>query len=254
VKRIMAVAANTFRETVRERVLYNLVFFALLMMASGLLLSDLSIRQEGKIIKDVGLASIEIFGMLIALFLGVGLLTREIEKRSLYPLLARPLSRDELLLGKFTGLVFTIVVNSAVMTAGMFATQWVTGGAIDLVLLKAVYATVLSMLMVVALAQLLSVMTSPLIALVGTLGLIMAGRLSDVVKNVKQVIPDAPQWLIDTVYYLLPNFRHFDLKSAVVYGDPIPAARLFWLTAYACTYTGVALLAAILAFRRRELT
>ena len=116
--RIRAVAANTFRETVRERVLYNLVIFAILMTLSGLLLGQLSIRQDERIIKNIGLASMDIFGTLIAIFIGVGLVSKEIERRSLYPLLAKPLGRDEFLLGKFVGLGVTLVVNVGVMTAG----------------------------------------------------------------------------------------------------------------------------------------
>src|SRR5687768_13546211 len=102
--RLFVVAANTFRETVRERVLYNLLFFAILMTLSGLLLGQLSIRQDEKIVKDIGLAAMDIFGTMIALFIGVGLVSKEIERRSLYPLLAKPLSRTEFLLGKFLGL------------------------------------------------------------------------------------------------------------------------------------------------------
>ena len=107
--RLLAVAANTFRETVRERVLYNLVFFAILMTLSGLLLGQLSIRQDAKVLKDIGLAAMDLFGTLIAIFIGVGLVSKEIERRSLYPLLAKPLSRGEFFLGKFTGLVFTLL-------------------------------------------------------------------------------------------------------------------------------------------------
>ena len=101
--RTLAVAANTFRETVRERVLYNLVFFAILMTLAGLLLGQLSIRQDEKILKDIGLAAMDLFGTLIAVFIGTGLVSKEIERRSLYPLLAKPLSRGEFFLGKFAG-------------------------------------------------------------------------------------------------------------------------------------------------------
>ena len=101
--RTLAVAANTFRETVRERVLYNLVFFAILMTLAGLLLGQLSIRQDEKILKDIGLAAMDLFGTLIAVFIGTGLVSKEIERRSLYPLLAKPLSRGEFFLGKFVG-------------------------------------------------------------------------------------------------------------------------------------------------------
>ena len=117
--RIVAVAANTFRETVRERVLYNLVFFAILMTLAGLLLGPLSIRQDEKILKDVGLAAMDGFGTLIAVFIGTGLVSKEIERRSLYPLLAKPLSRGEFFLGKFAGLAFTLLVNVSVMLSGL---------------------------------------------------------------------------------------------------------------------------------------
>ena len=119
--RTLAVAANAFRETVRERVLYNLVFFAILMTLSGLLLGQLSVRQDEKILKDIGLAAMDLFGTLIAVFIGTGLVSKEIERRSLYPLLAKPLSRGEFFLGKFAGLAFTLLVNLSVMLLGLSA-------------------------------------------------------------------------------------------------------------------------------------
>ena len=137
--RVWAVAANTFRETVRERVLYNLVFFAIIMTASGLLMGQLSVRQDEKIIKDIGLAAMELFGTLIAIFIGVGLVAKEIERRSLYPLLAKPLSREEFFLGKFAGLGFTLLVNVGLMAAGLALTLAGTGRRVDPSLLKAVY-------------------------------------------------------------------------------------------------------------------
>ncbi|HEV8149160.1 MAG TPA: ABC transporter permease subunit, partial [Gemmatimonadales bacterium] len=129
----------TYRETVRERVLYNLVFFAILMTLSGLLLRQLSIRQDEKIIKDIGLASMELFGTLIAIFVGVGLVSKEIERRSLHPLLAKPLTRAEFLLGKFCGLGLTLLVNCSFMTLGLYATLLATGRAAEPHLLKAIY-------------------------------------------------------------------------------------------------------------------
>jgi ABC-type transport system involved in multi-copper enzyme maturation permease subunit len=153
------VAANTFRETVRERVFYNLVIFAVLMTLSGLLLAKLSIRQQEKIIEDIALACIDVFGVVIALLLGVGLVSKEIERRSLYPLLAKPLGRGEFYAGKFLGLGLTLLVNVAVMTAGMMLTLWATGSAVDPGLLKGVYAIFLGLLVAVSLALLLSTLT-----------------------------------------------------------------------------------------------
>jgi ABC-type transport system involved in multi-copper enzyme maturation permease subunit len=251
--RIAAVAFNTYRETVRERVLYNLVFFAILMTLAGLLLRELSIRQDLKIIKDIGLASMDLFGTLIAIFIGVGLVNKEIERRSLYPLLAKPLARGEFFVGKFLGLSFTLLVNMAVMAAGLWLTLAATGPAPGPHLLKAIYPIYLGLVLVVALAMLFSTLTSPALAAVCTVGVVLAGRFSDVIRNMREVAPGVPSWLPTGLYYLLPNFRNFDFKDRVVYGDPVPAETMAWVTAYAVAYAGVLILLGLSAFRRRDL-
>ena len=251
--RVWAVAANTFRETVRERVLYNLVFFAVIMTLSGLLLGQLSIRQDEKIIKDIGLAAMEMFGTLIAIFIGVGLVAKEIERRSLHALLAKPLSRDEFFLGKFVGLGVTLLVNVALMAAGLALTLLATGRGVDQRLLAAIYPIYLGLLLVVALAVLFSTLTSTVMAAVCTIGLVVAGHFSDVIRNIKDVRPDAPSWLISLLYYALPNFRNFDFKDRVAHGDPVALATMGWVTAYAAAYIGVVLLAGLTVFRSREL-
>ena len=253
VSRILAVTANTFRETVRERVLYNLVFFAILMTLSGLLMGELSIRQDEKIIKNIGLASMDIFGTLIAIFIGVGLVSKEMERRSLYPLLAKPLSRAEFLLGKFFGLSFTLLVNVGVMTLGLYATLLATGRHLDSHILKAVYAIYLGLLLVVALALLFSTVTSSAMAAVFTVCTVVAGRFSDLIRGMSEVTAAMPGWFITLLYNLVPNFQLFDLKDHAVYGDPIPWKELGWVTLYGCAYMGVVLGLAVARFRGRDL-
>jgi ABC-type transport system involved in multi-copper enzyme maturation permease subunit len=251
--RVLAVAANTFRETVRERVLYNLVFFALLMTVSGLALGQMSIRQDEKILKDVGLAAMDLFGTLIAVLIGTGLVSKEIERRSIYPLLAKPLSRAEFYLGKFAGLVFTLLVNLSVMTAGLYLTLAATSRRLDPLLLAAVYPMFLGLVLVVGFAMLFSALgSSSAIASVFTVGVIVAGRFTDVVRNMRQVAPGVPQWLVDVVYAVLPNFTNFDFKARVAYGDPVPAAVLAWVTVYGLSYVAVVLGAGLLAFQSRD--
>jgi ABC-type transport system involved in multi-copper enzyme maturation permease subunit len=250
--RLAAIAANTFRETVRERVLYNLVFFALIMTASGLLLSQLSIRQDEKVIKDIGLAAMDLFGTLIAIFVGVGLVAKEVERRSLYPLLAKPVSRDELFLGKFFGLSFTLLVNLSMMTVGLYLTLLATQRRADPSLLKAVYPIFLSLLLVVALALLFSTLTSTALAAVCTVALAVAGRYADVIRNMAEVAPGVPDWLIRGVYFALPNFGNFDFKNKVAYGDPVPWTDLAWVTAYAGAYVAVVLGLGLVTWRRRD--
>ena len=250
--RLSAVAANTFRETVRERVLYNLVFFAIVMTLSGLLLGQLSIRQDEKVLKDIGLAAMDLFGTLIAIFIGVGLVSKEIERRSLYPLLVKPLSRGEFFLGKFAGLAFTLLVNLAVMTLGLYATLFATGWDADPRLLAAVYPIFLGLLLVVALAMLFSTLTSSTLAAVFTVGAVIAGRFSDVVRNMREVMPEIPRWVSGALYAVIPNFRNFDFKDRVTYGDPVPPELLFWVTVYAAAYVAIVLGLGLASFRSRD--
>jgi ABC-type transport system involved in multi-copper enzyme maturation permease subunit len=251
-RRILAVASNTFRETIRERVLYNLVFFAILMTLSGLLLARLSIRQDEKIIKDLGLAAMDLFGVAIAIFIGVGLVSKEIERRSLYPLLAKPLTREELLLGKAAGLAWTLFVNVAVMTLGLYVTLFLTGRMFDPSLLKAVYGIYLSLLIVLALALLFSTVTSSAMASVCTLAVVIAGRFSDVIRNMNEVTGGVPSAVTEFLYWLLPNFRSMDFKTAVVYSLPVTPDVLGLVTLYAAVYAGLVLLLALTSIRTRD--
>jgi ABC-type transport system involved in multi-copper enzyme maturation permease subunit len=251
--RTWAVAANTFREAIRERILYNLVVFAIVMTLAGLLLGQLSIRQDEKIVKDVGLAAMDLFGNLIAVFIGTGLVSKEIERRSLYPLLAKPLTRDEFLVGKFAGLAFTLLVNLALMTAGLYATLLLTGRRADPLLLAAVYPLYLGLLLVVAFALLFStVSSSSALASVFTVGALLAGRYSDVIRNMRDVAPGVPPWLVEALYSVLPNFRNFDFKDRVAYGDPVSPEVLGWITLYGAAYAAVVLGIALAAFRSRD--
>ena len=156
-KRAGIVALNTFREAVRDRVLYNLVFFALVMIAASILVGQVSIGIEEMVIVTLGLSAISVIGLLIAVFIGVGLVSKEMEKRTLYALLAKPVKRWEFLLGKFGGLVLTLTVNTAAMAAGLFlALSLVKQGTehVEEPVLVAVYFILLKLALVVALALL----------------------------------------------------------------------------------------------------
>ena len=250
--RVVAVASNTFRESVRERVLYNLVFFAVVMTVSGLLMRELSLRQDEKIVKDIGLAAMDFFGTLIAVFIGVGLVSKEIERRSLYPLLAKPLGRGEFFVGKFFGLAFTLLVNIAVMSVGLGLTLVAIGRRADPALLKAIIPIYLGLLVVVATALFFSSLTSAPLAAVGTVCLVLAGRYSDLLRNMADVAPGLPRALFEAIYLALPNFRNFDLKNRVVYGDPVPWAAVGDIFLYGAVYVSVLLLAGLLVFRSRD--
>jgi ABC-type transport system involved in multi-copper enzyme maturation permease subunit len=248
------IALNTYRETVRDKVLYNLVLFALLMIGSSYVLGQISIYQEVKIIKDIGLAAISIFGMVIAIFIGIGLVSKEIERRTLYSLLPKPISRVQFLLGKYFGLAVTLLVNVLVMTAGLYLLLLVMGERLDPALLQAIYLIYVSLCVLIAIALLFSTFSSPLLAGLFTGFVYIAGYFSSDLKHFENVVDST--WLAvvtRTLYYLLPNFRNFDVKSAVVSGGPVPMSQLGWATAYAATYVVLLLVASSWIFQKRNL-
>lgn len=253
-RKIGFVALNTYRETVRDKVLYNLVLFALLMIASSYVLGKISIYQEIKIIKDLGLASISIFGMVIAIFIGIGLVSKEIDKRTLYGILPKPISRSQFLMGKYFGLCLTLLVNVAVMTVGLYALLALMEEPFDPGLLKAIYLIYLALALLVAVAILFSTFTSSILAGLFAGFVYVAGYLSTELKNLETVVQSAllPQ-ITEVLYYLLPNFKNFDVKAPVVAGDPVPWIQLSWATAYALAYIAVLLLASCWIFGKRNL-
>src|SRR6266404_5206603 len=177
-KRVGIVALNTFREAVRDRVLYNLVFFALLMMLAAVVVGQISIGIEESVIVSLGLSAISVIGLLISVFIGVALVSKEMEKRTLYALLAKPVRRWEFLLGKFGGLLLTLSVNTAAMAAGLFAALYFVKHSLqrgDAVTLVAIYFILLKLALVVALALLFSCYTTPLLAILFTAGLYVSG-------------------------------------------------------------------------------
>ena len=176
--RAAIVAWNTFREAVRDRVLYSLVFFALVMIAAAIIVGQISLDIEAIVIVTLGLSAISLIGLLMAVFIGVGLVSKEMDKRTLYALLAKPLRRWEFLLGKFAGLLLTLTVNTAAMATGLFvALLYVKHSLVrgDAVVLVAVYFILLKLALVVALALLFSCYTTPLLAILFTRRIVCGG-------------------------------------------------------------------------------
>jgi ABC-type transport system involved in multi-copper enzyme maturation permease subunit len=256
-KNIRIVAANTFREAVRDRVLYNLVFFALLMMGAAILVGDISIGIEQQVIVSLGLSAISVVGIFIALFLGVALVSKEMDKRTLYALLAKPVKRWEFLLGKFFGLVMTLTVNTSAMAVGLYAALWTVKHHLvrsDAYILVAVYLILLKLALIVALALLFSCFTTPFLAILFTAGLYVAGLFASDLRTVRGVgVDPASLRLMRGISYLLPNFRNFDVMGAVVHNRGIPGSLVWQATLYAVLYIAIVLTGAAIVFSRRNL-
>ena len=256
-KRAGAVALNTFREAVRDRVLYNLVFFALLMMAAAILVGQISIGIVEMVIKSLGLSAISLIGLLIAVFIGVGLVSKEMDKRTLYTLLAKPVRRWEFLLGKFGGLVLTLAVNTVAMAAGLFAALLYVKPhleGLDAVLLVAIYFILLKLMLVVALALLFSCFSTPQLAILYTSAFYVAGLFVEEMRTFQFTTPNpVAAWLLRGLSYLLPNFENFNVMAAAVHGRAIPGALILQNTTYAALYCVIVLLIAAAVFSRRNL-
>lgn len=256
-KRAGIVALNTFREAVRDRVLYSLVFFALLMMAAAILVGQISIGIEQIVIVNLGLSAMSVIGLLISVFLGVALVSKEMDKRTLYALLAKPVQRWEFLLGKFGGLVLTLAVNTAAMAAGLFLVMLFVKHSLersDAVVLVAVYFILLKLALIVALALLFSCFTTPLLAILYTSGLYIVGLYVQELRDLPEdVMKPAMRAFVKWFSYFLPNFENFNVMAMAAHGRAVPMALILNNSLYAIVYCTVVLTAAAVVFSRRNL-
>ena len=228
---ISAVAVNVFKESVRDRVPYNLALFAVLLIGASYLLGQLTAGQDVKIIKDLGLAATTVFGLFIAIFIGIGLVSKEVERRSIYSLLAKPISRPQFIIGKYAGLVLTLAANVAVMTLALYAVlaylnfaappqlraAWDAPG-LDPRLLQAIVLIFVQLMIITAIALFFSTFSSPMLAAALTFGLFVVGHFNADLKNFDRVMQSKPAiWLARGVYHVragLLGLRHQDRGRA----------------------------------------
>jgi len=256
-RRAGVVALNTFREAVRDRVLYSLVFFGLLMMAAAVAVGQISIGIEQTVIVSLGLSAISMIGVLISVFIGVALVSKEMDKRTLYALLAKPVRRWEFLLGKFGGLVLTLAVNTAAMALGLLLVMLYVKHSLersDAVVLVAVYFILLKLALIVALALLFSCFTTPVLAILFTVGLYIVGLYVQELRDLPvEVMSPAMAAFTKWLAQLLPNFENFNVMAMAAHGRAVPGALILQNTLYAVVYCTIVLTAAAVVFSRRNL-
>jgi ABC-type transport system involved in multi-copper enzyme maturation permease subunit len=261
-----AIAVNVFRESVRDKVLYNLVLFALVLIGVSYLLGQLTAGQDVKIIKDLGLSATSLFGLFIAVFIGIGLVSKEVERRSIYSLLSKPIHRYQLVLGKYIGLTLTLAVNVAIMALALYAVLvYVSWGvsadvqrawdapALDPALLKAVALILVELMLLTAIALCFSTFSTPMLSAAFTFGLFIAGHFSADLRNFDQVVDSpAAARVARALYWILPNLSQFDVKAQVVHAQPVPLGYIAFACAYAALYISMLLAIAMLVFSRRD--
>jgi ABC-type transport system involved in multi-copper enzyme maturation permease subunit len=254
--RVYYIALNTFREAVRDRVLYNLVAFAVLMCGTAILVGQISFGIEKLVVINLGLTAVSLFGVVISIFIGIGLVSKEIEKRTLYTLLSRPVRRWEFVVGKFVGLVGTLFVNTFFMAIGVLGAILYVAHRFqkpDGWVLVAIYFIVLQFVIVTALALLFSSFSSPLMSAVFAFSLFIVGAFAEDLRGFAGMTRGITRWIATAAAYLVPNFSALNVITSVAHEQPVSGQLIFFNTVYALIYATMAICGAVLIFERRNL-
>ena len=252
-RQVRAIAVNTFKETIRDRILAVIVVFALLMIAAGLWLGSISLGEQGRMMKDFGLVTVTAFGLIVAVFVAAGLVHKEVEKRTVYVLFSKPVSRVAFISGKFVGLCATMAVVLAGMGLFLFALVWMVDGRPSGMVLLAVLMVYVQLLAIIAVTIFFSTLGSAILASVLGICVFVAGQLSHNVLALtrlgKNPLTEALSWVI---YVIIPNFSAVDVKAGVVGEQTLAWGQIGLWTAYLLAYVVVVLALAALVFRRKE--
>ena len=248
----LAIATNTFREAIRDRILYLILVFAILMIGSSRILGLLTVGAEEKIVKDIGLASISLFGVATAIFVGVGLVFKEIEKRTVYTLVAKPIRRSQFILGKYLGLLMVLAVNVAVMTCFFYALL-LSKGWMDPAITRAIVLIFVELTLVTGIAILFSSFSTPILSSLFTVTFYIIGHLSwGLLMLADKLAGGSGPALCRLLYRVLPNLEAFNVKGMVVHGVAVPMSQVLTASLYGVSWTVIVLGLAVLVFRRRD--
>lgn len=251
---IATIARNAFREAVRDRILYNLILFVLIITACAVFIGELTVGQEARVIVNLGLSAMLVFGTFISIFVGVSLVWKEIEKRTVYSIFAKPVRRSQFIIGKYLGLCLTLLVNVAVMGIGVtLALMYVGGGPLIGAIWPAIVLIFLELTVITAVAILFSSFSTPALSAMLTFAVFVIGHFSTSLRELAQSMPSQFARLVfDGVYYLLPNFSHFSFITETANGISAPPAMLGASAAYAFVWDMVLLALAVVIFSRRN--
>jgi ABC-type transport system involved in multi-copper enzyme maturation permease subunit len=251
--KVRAIALNTFKETIRDRILFLILFFAMVCITFSRLLALLTIGDRVKIIKDVGLASLSLFGALMAILLGTGLVYKEIDKRTIYTIISKPIHRYQFLLGKFFGLVLTLFVMLAMMSIIFLAVIFFHTFKVEWKMLVAILFIFEELCLVTAVALLFSCFSTPILSSIFSLSFYLIGHTSWGLETlIKKVKPGMGKTLAQVLYHFVPDLENFNFKMEVVHNLPIPPKIFFFSTLYGIFYALFVLTLALLVFRKRD--
>ena len=251
--RVYAIAVNTFKEVIRDKIFYSLVFFALLIVGASVVLSALTVGERTKIIMDLSLAGINIFGVIIAIFVGIGLVNKELEKKTIYTIISKPINRYEFLLGKYLGLALTLLVYVSVMSACFLLVLYLYSGVWAGKLLLSVLLTYMELLVVTATAMLFSTFSTPTLSATYTLAVYVIGHLTGDLKGLAAKTGSrGAKAALQFLYNFLPNLENFNIKNKIVHDIPIPPGYVVLSLTYGVLYVLGLLALSVLVFQKRN--
>lgn len=253
VKPVFSIAKATFKEGIRNKIFYNILVFGFLIILSSSVLNKMTVGDETKIIKDLGLIAISIFGFLTILFLGTNHIYHEFEEKIVYTILIKPISRGQYLSGKYVGILFIIAIEIFSMFILMLFLLWTINGVICWILLKALYAIYLELSLLTAIAVMLSTFMRPQLSIFMILAIYIIGHST---SELRMLMIEKGSGLIakmvEITYYILPNFDNFDIKAQAVHNLQLMPFQLTYATLYGLFYSIIILLISNQIFKRRE--
>jgi len=251
--RSLAIARNTFREAVRDKVFLIVGIFGLVLVASSVIMSPLTVGAREKIVADMGLSSVSIFSLLVILLVGSGMVHKEIDKRTIMVILSKPVSRLEYMLGKFLGLSATLAVMFVAMSALFWLACKLTNVEFAPAFLASLGLSYLEMVVVTSIMIFFSSFSTPVLTSLFTLGVYVVGHLVRDLEAFALVTGSESLFkLMRAFKHVLPNLDLFNIRNAEVHQLPIESGQLLWAPVYGVLYAAVLLVLADLAFRRRE--
>lgn len=251
---LFSIARNTFRETVRDRVLYNLVFFVLLITAAAVFLGELTAGNEARVIVNLGLTVVLFFGAFISIFVGVSLVSKEIEKRTVFAIFSKPIRRSEFLVGKYLGLCVTLLVNVAIMALGIgLALAYVGGTQLIRSCLAAILLIYFELIILTAIAILFSSFSSPTLSALLTFLIFVIGHFSSALNQIAaSLAPGGAKLFFDALYYFLPNLSFFMFITNAAHGRLPSFTYLISAAFYSIIYVCILLACSSFIFARRN--
>jgi len=254
-----AIAMNTFREAVRDKILYVLLAFGVLMILVSRAIGWVSYGGSEKIMTDVGLTAIWIFSGMVSIFIGTGLIYKEIDKRTIYTILAKPAQRWQFLAGKYLGLLITTLVNLVFLSTAFLLYLWICGAPVTIALLQALFLTFIEMMVVTAIAIFFSSASTPILSAIFTTIIFFTGQMTKWVVELGASVKQTAPWvekILYACYLFLPNLHNFNIRQQAVLATQenvmIASSEMFNCVMYGLAYTMAVLLAAHLIFRRRN--